>query len=355
MTLKGLLLAGGTGSRLRPLTYTGAKQLIPVANRPILFYAVDAMVEAGIEDIGVITGETGEEIRAKLGSGDAFGCRFTYIPQPAPLGLAHAVKIAGTYLGQDPFLMFLGDNLLRSGLKPLVDRFASGQYAASILLTEVDDPRQFGVAVVEGGRVVRLVEKPADPPSHWALVGAYCFGPEIHEVVATLQPSGRGEYEITDAIQTLIDRERIVDATFVQGWWKDTGRPQDVIEANRLMLEDVPMSMQGTVDQASEIVGRVQLGRGSRVEHSTIRGPVVIGENVHILHSYIGPYTAIGDGVIIEETELENSVVLPESRISKVPERIDQSLIGRGAVVQGGHKRPRAVRLVLGDQSRVDL
>ncbi|AUW93460.1 MAG: glucose-1-phosphate thymidylyltransferase [Sulfobacillus thermotolerans] len=355
MKLKGLLLAGGTGSRLRPLTYTGAKQLIPVANRPILFYAVDAMVQAGIEDIGVITGETGEEIRAKLGTGEAFGCHFTYIPQAAPLGLAHAVKTARSYLGQDPFLMFLGDNLLRSGLKDLVDRFKTGQYAASILLTEVEDPRQFGVAVVDQGRVVQLVEKPAEPPSHWALVGAYCFSPDIHEIVEMLKPSKRGEYEITDAIQTLIDQHKVVDATFVQGWWKDTGRPQDVIEANRLMLEDIPTHILGHIDASSEIVGRVQLGRESQIQHSTIRGPVVIGDNVIIRDSYIGPYTAIGDGVTIEETELENTVILPESHISHVPERIDQSLIGRAAVVQGRSQRPRAVRLVLGDQSRVDL
>ncbi len=355
MKLKGLLLAGGTGSRLRPLTYTGAKQLIPVANRPILFYAVEAMVDAGITDIGVIIGETGEAIREKLGDGSQFGCHLTYISQSAPLGLAHAVKTAAPYLGQEPFLMFLGDNLLRSGLKQLVQRFQSGEYAASILLTEVADPRQFGVAVVVDGQVQKLVEKPQDPPSHWALVGAYCFSPEIHAVVEQLKPSGRGEYEITDAIQTLINHRRVVDATFVQGWWKDTGRPQDVIEANRLVLEDLVSQIDGDVDGESEIVGRVQLGAHSRIERSTIRGPVVIGEGVTISRSYIGPYTAIGDGVAIDETEIENSVVLPDSRISGVKGRIDQSLIGRGAVVQGLEKRPRVVRLVLGDQSMVDL
>jgi glucose-1-phosphate thymidylyltransferase len=355
MKLKGLLLAGGTGSRLRPLTYTGAKQLIPVANRPILFYAVEAMVEAGVTDIGVIIGETGEAIRAKLGDGSQFGCHFTYINQSAPLGLAHAVKTAAPYLGQDSFLMFLGDNLLRSGLKQLVDRFQSGAYAASILLTEVEDPRQFGVAVVENGQVRQLVEKPQNPPSHWALVGAYCFSPEIHAVVEELQPSWRGEYEITDAIQTLINHQRIVDATFVQGWWKDTGRPQDVIEANRLVLEDLVSKIEGHVDADSELVGRVQVGLNSRIERSIIRGPVVIGQGVTIRQSYIGPYTAIGDGVVIDETEIENSVILPDSRISGVKERIDQSLIGRGAIVQGREKRPKAVRLILGDQSMVDL
>ena len=340
---------------MRPLTYTGAKQLIPVANRPILFYAVDAMVQAGIEDIGVILGETGQAIRDNLGDGRQFGCRLTYIPQSAPLGLAHAVKTAAPFLGHDSFLMFLGDNLLRSGLTQLVDRFRNGSYAASILLTEVGDPRQFGVAVVEQGRVTRLVEKPTNPPSHWALVGAYCFSPEIHDIVNTLTPSGRGEYEITDAIQVLIDKNRIVDATFVEGWWKDTGHPQDVIDANRLVLEDISSSVTGDIDAASDIAGRVQVGHGSRIAHSTIRGPVVIGDDVSITNSYIGPYTAIGDRVIIEQTEIENSVVLPDSRIIDVPERIDQSLIGRGVTVEGGHKRPKAVRLVLGDQSIVTL
>ncbi len=354
MKLKGLLLAGGTGSRLRPLTYTGAKQLIPIANRPILHYAVEGMVQTGITDIGVIVGETGPAIRESLGDGGQFGCQFTYIPQNAPLGLAHAVKTASAFLADTPFLMFLGDNLLRSGLKTLVDRFISGQYAASILLTAVDDPRQFGVAVVEDGRVTRLVEKPQNPPSHWALVGAYCFQPEIHQAIMDLNPSWRGEYEITDAIQVLIDRQRVVDATFVDGWWKDTGRPEDVIEANRLILEDLTPKMQGILDE-SEVVGRVSLGVGTHIEHSIVRGPVVIGDGVQIRNSYIGPYTSVGNGVLIEETEIENSVVLPDSIIRGVAERIDQSLIGRGVKVQGRVERPKAMRLVLGDHSRVDL
>ena len=355
MKLKGLLLAGGTGSRLRPLTYTGAKQLIPIANRPILHYAVEAMVQAGITEIGVIIGDSGPAIRQSLGPGDTFGCHFTYIAQDAPLGLAHAVKTARDFLAEDPFLMFLGDNLLRSGLKPLVDRFVSGGYAASILLTRVADPRQFGVAVVEKGCVTRLVEKPAEPPSPFALVGAYCFQPAIHTVIANLKPSWRGEYEITDAIQALIDTEHVVDATFVEGWWKDTGRPEDVIEANRLILEDLIPVQHGTWDEASEVVGRVSIGDNARIEHSSLRGPVVVGADAHIRNSYIGPYTTIGDGVWIEDTEIENSVVLPDSQIRRVAERIDQSLIGRGVRVQGQMQRPKAMRLVLGDHSRVDL
>ncbi len=355
MKLKGLLLAGGTGSRLRPLTYTGAKQLIPIANRPILHYAVEAMVQAGVTDIGVILGDTGPAIRQSLGTGDAFGCLFTYIPQEAPLGLAHAVKTAQPFLGDAPFLMFLGDNLLRSGLRALVERFMAGQYTASILLTRVHDPRQFGVAVVDHGRVTRLVEKPADPPSPFALVGAYCFRPAIHSVIADLNPSARGEYEITDAIQALIDAHHVVDATFVEGWWKDTGRPEDVIEANRLILDDLVPVLHGTVDSASEMVGRVSVGENAHIEQSILRGPLMVGAGAHIRDSYIGPYTAIGDGVLIEETEIENSVVLPDSQIRQVAERIDQSLIGRGVRVQGRVERPKAMRLVLGDHSRVDL
>lgn len=355
MQMKGLLLAGGTGSRLRPLTYTGAKQLIPVANRPILFYAVEAMVQAGIREIGVITGDTGQLVQEALGDGSAFACELTYISQAKPLGLAHAVRTAQDYLGSDPFLMFLGDNLLRGGLGTLVQRFGSGDFAASILLTEVDEPSQFGVAVVEAGRVTRLVEKPKVPPSNLALVGAYCFSPHIHDAIDRLKPSWRGEYEITDAIQHLIDDGLNVDAARVEGWWKDTGRPEDVLEANRLVLEDMVPVMRGQVDSASQLSGRVSVGEGATVVHSVIRGPVIIGEGATISGSYVGPYTAIGPGVTVTDTEIENSVVLADSRILRVPDRIDHSLIGRGALVQGRAGLPRAVKLVLGDQSRVDL
>jgi len=353
--MKGLLLAGGTGSRLRPLTYTGAKQLIPVANRPIIEYAVDAMVAAGVVEIGVIVGDTAPAIQDALGAGERFGCRFTYIPQSAPLGLAHAVRVAEPFLGADPFLMVLGDNLLRGGLSGLVERFQSGHYAASILLTEVADPRQFGVAVLDGDRVIRLVEKPVEPPSAWALVGAYCFAPVIHRAIRELSPSWRGEYEITDAIQRLIDWQLPVDAARVTGWWKDTGRPEDVIEANRLVLEDLVDDRQGMVDPESQLTGRIGLAADARVMRSVIRGPVSIAAGAVIEDSYVGPYTAIGPHVVLQRTEIENSVVLADSRIVDVDQRIDHSLIGRGVVVTGGQHRPRGMRLVLGDQSRVEL
>ncbi len=353
--MKGLILAGGTGSRLRPLTYTGAKQLIPVANRPILFYAIDALVEAGITDIGMIIGDTGDEVREAVGDGSQFGAQVTFISQPRPLGLAHAVKVARDFLRDAPFLMFLGDNLLRGGVKDLVDRFAGGRYAASILLTQVPDPTQFGVAVVENERVVKLVEKPKTPPSNLALVGVYCFSSAIHEAVDGLKPSWRGEYEITDAIQQLIDWGLPVDSARVQGWWKDTGRPEDVLDANRLILEDLNGQVQGLVDADSEIAGRVVIEAGAQITRSVVRGPVSIASGAVIVDSYIGPYTAVGPKVQISGTEIENSVILADSVIEDIDVRIDQTLIGRGVTVRGARKRPRALRLVLGDQSRVEV
>ena len=355
MALKGLILAGGTGSRLRPLTYTGAKQLLPVGNRPILFYAVDDMVRAGITDIGVVVGDTGALVREALGDGTQFGCRFTYLPQASPLGLAHAVKIARPFLGNEPFLMVLGDNLLRGGVVSLVERFAAAQPAAAVLLTRVDDPRQFGVAVVESGRVVRLVEKPQDPPSNLALVGVYCFDARVHEAVAHLEPSWRGELEITDAIQWLVDHDQPVDAAEVTGWWKDTGRPEDVLDANRLILEDLEPRLDGSVDRESRLTGRVTVQAGARVERSTLRGPAIIGKDAVIVDSYVGPYTSIGDKVELRGVEIELSVVLPESRLENIEGRIDQSLIGSRVTVCGRQDRPHTVRLVLGDQSRIEF
>lgn len=353
--MKGLVLAGGTGSRLRPLTYTGAKQLIPVANRPILFYALDALVEAGITEIGVIVGDTANEVREALGDGAQFGAALTYIPQEAPLGLAHAVSAASQFLGDSSFLMFLGDNLLRGGVKNLAQRFREGDYAASILLTEVADPRQFGVAVLDGDRVVKLVEKPKEPPSSWALVGVYCFSPAIHDAIAELKPSWRGEYEITDAIQQLLDWDLRVDAARVEGWWKDTGRPEDVLEANRLVLEDLQGEIAGQVDADSTITGRVAVAHGARIVRSVVRGPVSIAAGAVIEDSYIGPYTAVGPKVQVRCCEIENSVILSDSTIEDIDTRIDQTLLGRGVIVKGRKSRPRALRLVLGDKSQAEI
>lgn len=350
--IKGLILAGGTGSRLRPLTYTGAKQLLPVANRPILFYAVEDLVEAGITDIGLVVGDTGREVAETLGDGEQFSCRITYIRQQAPLGLADAVRTGRQFLGADPFCMFLGDNLLRAGVASLVERFREDEPDAAILLAAVPDPRQFGVAVVEEGRVVKLVEKPAEPISPYALVGAYCFTAAIHPIIDQLKPSWRGEYEITDALQGLIDQDRRVEASFVDGWWKDTGRPEDLLEANRLILEDLSPRNQGNVDVASHVIGRVAIGRGTRIINSVIRGPVSIADDVTIAHAYVGPYTSIGPHVIIENVEVEHSVIMADAQIQHLGRRLDESLIGRGVILDGRDRRPRTIKLVLGDKSQ---
>jgi glucose-1-phosphate thymidylyltransferase len=353
--LKGLVLAGGTGSRLRPLTYTRAKQLIPIANRPIVFYALDALAAAGIRDVGVVVGDTRAEVEAAIGDGTAFGLRVTYIPQPAPLGLAHAVKTAAPFLGDAPFCMYLGDNVLKGGVTRFVDAFLAHDWDASILLTPVPHPEQFGVAVVNQGAVVRLVEKPRVPPSSLALVGVYCFRPIIHEVIATLQPSWRGEYEITEAIQGLIDRGRSVHAEEVRGYWKDTGRPEDVLDANRLMLEDLEPAVAGTVDAASELQGRVRVDPGAVVARSTIRGPAIIGEGAVVEDSFVGPFTSLGPRVRVLGSEVENSVVMADAVLDHVPGRIDGSLIGRGVEVRRRAGPLRALSLVLGDHSRLEV
>lgn len=353
--MKGLLLAGGTGRRLRPLTHTQTKQLMPIANRPILFYALDAMVEAGVTDVAVIVDSDRNDVQDALGDGARHGARLTFISQDRPLGLAHAVRTARDYLANEAFLMFLGDNLLGGGLKTLVERFSAGTFAASILLSPVDDPRQFGVAIVDQTGVVQVVEKPPVPPSNLALVGAYCFTPMIHEAIEHLKPSWRGEYEITDAIQRLIDWNCTVDSSLVEGWWKDIGRPEDVLEANRLVLENVQTRIDGTLED-SQVSGHVACETGSRIIRSVIRGPVVVGANTLIEDSYVGPYTAIGPNVQISATEIEHSVVLADCCIQDIPHRIDQSLIGRGVQLHGGGtRRPGGLNLVLGDQSRIDV
>jgi glucose-1-phosphate thymidylyltransferase len=353
--LKGLVLAGGTGSRLRPLTYTNAKQLIPIANRPILFYALDALKAAGITEVGVIVGDTRAEVEAALGTGDRFGLALTYIPQAAPLGLAHAVATARDFLGDDPFLMYLGDNVLKGGVTGFVEEFLAHDWDASILLTRVPNPEQFGVAVVEHGRVVHLVEKPRVPPSDLALVGVYLFRPVIHEAIRGLSPSWRGEYEITEAIQALIDAGRTVHAELVQGYWKDTGRPEDVLDANRLMLDEVEPALLGAVDPTSSIQGRVRVEEGAVVVRSTIRGPAIIGSGAHVEDSFIGPFTSIGPGVRLLGTEVENSVILAEAVLEHVPSRVEGSLIGRGVKVRRRSGPVRALSLVLGDHSQVEV
>jgi glucose-1-phosphate thymidylyltransferase len=354
--MKGLILSGGKGTRLRPLTYTSAKQLVPVANKPVLFYGIESIVAAGITDIGIIVGDTGDEIREAVGDGERFGARITYIRQDAPLGLAHAVLVAQDFLGDDSFVMYLGDNLIAGGIASLVDEFRELGCNAQILLAEVANPQQFGVAeLAADGKVQRLQEKPQEPKSNLALVGVYMFDASVHESVARIEPSARGELEITDAIQDMIDHGRDVHPHIVRGWWKDTGKLADMLEANRIALEQLEARRRGDMADGSRIEGRVELGEGVRIVDSLIRGPVVIGDGAVIEHAFVGPYTSIGDGCVLEGCEIENSIVLTGSEIRHIPMRIDGSLIGRNVKITRTDQKPKAYRFMLGDNSAVGI
>lgn len=355
MELKGLILSGGKGTRLRPLTHTRAKQLIPIGGKPNLFYVVEDLVEVGIREIGVvISPETGDEVRESLGNGERWGVRFTYIVQGQPKGLADAVRTAQPFLGDSPFVVYLGDNLLSGGIGHMVKAFSQRELASVLLLTEVEDPRAFGVAVLDQtGQVTRLVEKPKDPPSNLALVGVYLFTSKVHEVIAGLQPSARGEYEITEAIQGLVDLGFPVEAHLVKGWWKDTGKPEDLLDANRLALSRLERSVQGELCE-SEVAGEVVIEAGARVVRSTIRGPVFIGSEAVIEDSYIGPYTAIGKKSKVIKSEVEYSILMNESEVRALPYRLDASILGEKAEVDGeGGLRKHTFQMVLSDRSRV--
>ena len=354
--LKGLILAGGRGTRLRPITYTSAKQLVPVANKPVLFYGVEAMAAAGIRDVGIIIApETGAEIRAAAGDGSAFGVDITYIEQEEPLGLAHAVLTAEKYLAGSPFVMYLGDNLLRDGITDLVETFRSEEPDALILLTPVPDPEHYGVAELDGdGRVARLAEKPSEPTTDLALVGVYMVTQSVFEAARAIKPSGRGELEITDAIQTLVDRGLRVDPHIVHGWWKDTGQVEDMLEANRLILDDLDERVEGELVE-TRVEGRVVIEAGARLEHSTVRGPAVIGAGSRLVNAYIGPYTAIGEDVRIENAELEHSIVMSGSQITQLDHRIEASLIGKNVRIRRGPALPRAYRFVVGDSADIQI
>ncbi len=340
---------------MRPITHTSAKQLVPVANKPILFYGIEELREAGITDIGIIVGETEAEIREACGDGSSWGVRLTYIRQEAPLGLAHAVLTAEDYLGDDPFVMYLGDNLIKEGIVPLVESFRGGLADAMILLARVSEPQRFGVARLEGERVVELIEKPKEPPSDLALVGVYMFRPSIFRAAREIRPSWRGELEITDAIQRLIDWGMRVESHVIQGWWKDTGRLEDLLEANRMVLEGLEPRCEGEVDADSRLFGRVVIEEGARVERSVIRGPAIIGRGSLIKDSFVGPFTSIYLRVRVEGSEIEHSIVLEDAVITEAGRRIEDSLIGKEVTVARSSRRPEALRLVLGDHSRVDL
>jgi glucose-1-phosphate thymidylyltransferase len=355
-TLKGLVLAGGKGSRLRPLTATGAKQLVPVANKPVLFYALEQLVAAGVAEIGIVTGDTADQVRAAVGDGSAFGARVAYLPQGAPLGLAHAIITAKDWLGEAPFCMFLGDNFLKGGIAAHAATFAGGDCAAQILLKRVGDPSAFGVAILDrDGRVERLIEKPREPVSDLAVIGVYFFGPEIHEVTPRLIPSSRGELEITDAIQGLIAAGHDVRSAVIDDEWIDTGKKDDMLAANRLVLATLERRVEGEVDADSTLVGSVVIEAGASVAGSTVRGPAIIGQGTRLIDAYVGPFTAIGPRCELIRCEIEHSIVLEGSVIRNVDRRIADSLIGREVVVERSPLKPQAIRLMVGDHSLVDV
>ena len=354
--MKGLVLSGGKGTRLYPLTYTSAKQLIPVANKPVLFRVIEAIHDADITDIGIVVGDTAEEIRRVVGQGERWGVNITYIPQEAPLGLAHAVKISRDFLGDDRFVMFLGDNVIQGGISSLIAQFANSDYNSQIVLTHVDVPEQYGVAELDGdGRIVRLVEKPKEPASDLALVGIYMFDHHIFEAVNSIGPSWRGELEITDAIQWLVEHGYAVYPYVHRGWWIDTGRPGDMLEANSLVLEELTPRVEGYVDRDSEVDSRVTIEKGAEVINSVIRGPAIIGEETRIVNAYVGPFTSIHHHVLVENAEISRSIVLEHSQIRNLDRRIEDSLIGRHVVIHRSPIRPRAYKFTIGDHSHLGL
>ncbi len=383
--LKGLILSGGKGTRLRPITHTSAKQLVPVANKPVLFYGIEAMAQAGIRRVGIIIApETGQEIRTAVGDGSRFGIEIEYIVQDEPLGLAHAVLTAEGFLGASPFVMYLGDNLLQGGIVELVDSFRAREPDALILLTPVRDPQSYGIAELDGdaahaspsggegagsegagadgagpppgaiGRVVRLVEKPAEPKSDLALVGVYMFTAQIHDAARAIEPSGRGELEITDAIQHLVDSGLRVEPHIVQGWWKDTGRLQDMLDANRLILDNLDTRVEGELVD-SQVEGRVVIEPGARLEHATVRGPAIIGAGARLRDCYIGPYTAIGEDCAVTGAEVEHSILLAGASVCELDGRMESSLLGRNVTVRRGQRQPRAYRFMVGDNSDISI
>ncbi|HEX3319024.1 MAG TPA: glucose-1-phosphate thymidylyltransferase [Solirubrobacteraceae bacterium] len=353
--LKGLILSGGKGTRLRPITHTSAKQLVPVANKPVLFYGLEAMAQAGIVKVGIIIApETGDEIRVAVGDGAQFGLEVEFIVQDEPLGLAHAVLTAREFLGASPFVMYLGDNLLQGGIVELVQAFRANAPDALILLTPVPDPENYGVADLDGDRVVRLVEKPPEPATDLALVGVYMFTPAIHDAAEAIEPSGRGELEITDAIQHLVDRGMRVEPHVVRGWWKDTGRLDDMLEANRLILDNVETRVEGELHESSAD-GRVVIEPGARLERSTVRGPAVIGAGAQLVDAYVGPYTAVGEQCLIRNAEVEHSILLAGSSVEDLDGRMESSLLGRNVAIRRDGRSPRAYRFMVGDNSEIGI
>jgi glucose-1-phosphate thymidylyltransferase len=353
--LKALILSGGSGTRLRPITHTSAKQLVPIANKPVLFYAIEAVRDAGITDVGIIVGETAEEVKAAVGDGSQWGIDVTYIEQDAPRGLAHTVLIAEDFLAADSFVMFLGDNLVKDGITTLVEEFQISRPNAQILLARVHEPERFGVAELKDGKIVRLVEKPKEPASDLALVGVYMFDEHIMEAVKAIEPSWRDELEITDAIQYLVDQGKTVTPHVIEGWWKDTGKREDILEANRIMLEGIPPRQEGSIDSDTVIEGHVVVERGAVITNSRLIGPAIIGENARIKDAVIGPNTSVYFDTNIENAHIENSVILEGTSIIGPKSRIVDSLIGKNVEIKTTDHRPDCYSLMVGDNSQIDI
>ncbi|MCX7681015.1 MAG: glucose-1-phosphate thymidylyltransferase [Anaerolineae bacterium] len=354
--MKGLILSGGKGTRLYPLTYTSAKQLIPVANKPVLFRVIEAIRDAGITEIGIVVGDTAEEIKAAVGRGGRWNVHITYIHQEKPLGLAHAVKVSRDFLGDERFVMFLGDNVIQGGISELIEQFASSDWNSQVVLTKVAHPELYGVAELDDdGQIKRLVEKPKNPVSNLALVGIYMFDKNIHEAVNNITPSWRGELEITDAIQWLVEHGYKVYPYIHRGWWIDTGKREDLLEANSLVLEELTPVIEGYVDRDSQVDGRVTIEKGAEIINSVIRGPTIIGERTRVVNSYIGPFTSIYHDVLIEDSEIERAIVLEHSVIRDIPARIQDSVIGRHVQLVRSPIKPKAYKLTLGDHSQVGI
>jgi glucose-1-phosphate thymidylyltransferase len=355
--MKGLILSGGKGTRLYPITYTRAKQLVPVANKPVLFRVIEAIHDAGIDDIGIVVGDTASEIKEAVGTGRQWGVKITYIQQDAPLGLAHAVKVSQDFLGNDRFVMFLGDNVIEGGISDLISQFEASGHNCQIVLTPVENPSEYGVAELDPDtrRIIRLVEKPRNPPSNLALVGIYMFDENVWEAVHAITPSWRGELEITDAIQYLVDKGCQVNPYIHRGWWIDTGAPGDMLEANDLVLDEIDHRIEGYVDRDSQVNGKVTIEQGAEIINSRIRGPAIIGEDARIVNSYIGPFTSIYHHTLVEDSEIEHSIVLEHSQILDIPYRIEDSLIGRDSKITRSPIKPKALKMMLGDHSTVGI
>ena len=355
--MKGLILSGGKGTRLYPITYTSAKQLVPVANKPVLFRVIEAIQDAGIDDIGIVVGDTAAEIKEAVGTGRRWGVKITYIQQDAPLGLAHAVKVSRDFLGDDRFVMFLGDNVIEGGISGLISEFKDSDYDCQIVLTPVENPSRYGVAELDpdSRRVIRLVEKPRNPPSNLILVGIYMFNEHVWEAVNAIKPSWRGELEITDAIQYLVDKGYNVHPYVHRGWWIDTGEPDEMLQANDLVLDEIEHHIEGYIDRDSQVNGKVTIGKGAEIINSRIRGPAIIGEDTRLVNAYVGPFTSIYHHVLIEDSEIEHSIVLEHSQIIDIPYRIADSLIGRNSIITRSPIKPKALKMTLGDHSNVGI